>query len=276
MKERARQIYHLLEAEVAANRLILPSLPEVACQVRTLTTRDTTTLDELEREIARDAAITARLIKVANSSLLRRGKPISSLRQAIASLGMNLVRSLVTQLSVLQTMQGSGGNAERLRGFVMGGMHISALCHSLAQPFTHLDAELAALGGLLHDIGKLPLREFLARRPELSAAERLQFELMLHPHVGAMLLRRWHMADELIQVARWHETILRESGSPQPDYVDLVIAANLLHYGTDKGRFARHAGISIPALGKVVGGGDGLADRDQAQQRVALIRSVLQ
>lgn len=272
VKERARHIFRLLEAEVAANRLILPSLPEVALRVRTLTTMDSTTFAELEREISRDAGIAARVMKVANSSLLRRGVPITSLKQAVACLGMNLVRSLVTQLAVLQTMQSGGGNRERLRGFVAGGVHISALCHCLAEPFPHLDAELAALGGLLHDIGKLPLREFLQRQPELSPLERLQFELMLHPHVGAMLLRHWQMPDELVQMARWHESILRETGNPQPDYVDLVIAANLLHYGTQKGRYARYAGIDIPAAGKVANAGHRVNDQNGAQLRVELMQ----
>ena len=275
MKERARHIFRLLESEVAANRLILPSLPEVALRVRTLTTMDSTTFAELEREIARDAGIAARVMKVANSSLLRRGVPIASLKQAVACLGMNLVRSLVTQLAVLQTMQSAGGNRERLRGFVAGGVHISALCHCLAEPFPHLDAELAALGGLLHDIGKLPLRELLQRQPELSSLERLQFELMLHPHVGAMLLRHWQMSDELVQMARWHESILRETGNPQPDYVDLVIAANLLHYGTQKGRYARYAGIDIPAVSKTASGGNCLNGRSGAQARVELMQTLV-
>nr|WP_235818591.1 HDOD domain-containing protein [Halopseudomonas formosensis] len=140
----------------------------------------------------------------------------------------------------------------------------------MAESFPYLDAELAALGGLLHDIGKLPLREFLRQQPELSGIERLRFELMLHPLVGAMLLRHWDMPEDLIQMARWHETVLRDNGRPLPDYVDVVIAANLMHYGTQEGRYARYAGVSVPALEKCLAGRN--QDEPNLQGRKELVQ----
>lgn len=270
MKQRARELLRRLEAAIAANQLVLPSLPEVVIRVRALTESGNCSVEELEREISRDPAIAARLVKVANSSIMRRGVPVSSVRQAIVLLGFRLVRSMVTQLALLQTMGRAGGDPGRLRGFVEGGLHISALCRDLAESFPYLDAELAALGGLLHDIGKLPLREFLRQQPELSGIERLRFELMLHPLVGAMLLRHWDMPEDLIQMARWHETVLRDSGRPLPDYVDVVIAANLMHYGTQEGRYARYAGVFVPALDKCLTG------RNQGEPNLHVRRELVQ
>lgn len=253
MKAQAQQLLRVLQRDIQANRLILPSLPEVAFRVRQLTADPNCESNHLAREVAKDASIAARLVKVANSTAILRGKQVTSLTQAITNLGFDLVRSLVTQLAILQTMQ-SRGDTQRMRGFVAGGLRISALCHTLAGYQKHLDQEQAALGGLLHDIGKLPLRDFLERRPELSPQERIALEQLLHPNVGAMMLRRWQMSDELIQMAREHERILRDSGKSQADYVDLVIAANLLHYGMESGRYAKYAQAQIPALDKCVRG----------------------
>lgn len=275
MKQRAMDMLRRLEADIAANRQMLPSLPEVVLRVRALTSSDTSSIAELEQEVAQDAAIAARLMKVANSSLMRRGVPVTSLKQAVALLGFTLVRSLVTQLAVLQTMNSSRGDRERLRGFVEGGVRISALCRSLARPFPHLDAELASLGGLLHDIGKLPLREFLQRQEGLSRIEQLRFELLLHPLVGARMLKHWNMADELVQMARWHESILRETGNPLPDYVDVVIAANLLHYGTEKGRYAGYASIDVPALRKCTAGPGWLDEQVDPLGRIDLADTLI-
>ncbi|MHB0764979.1 HDOD domain-containing protein [Stutzerimonas sp. NM35] len=266
MRERAKYLLTLLQSDIAANRLILPSLPEVGLRVRLITLQENCTLGELEREIATDPALAARLVKVASSSVMRRGVPVSSLKQAIAGLGFDLVRLLVSQLAILQTMKSTQGDKVRLRGFVASGSHISALCRALSAPFPHLDAELATLGGLLHDIGKLPLRDFLQRQENLTPIERLHFELMLHPHVGAMMLRQWKVSEELVQMARGHESILRETGQPLPDYVDLVIAANLLHYGVEKGRYARFAGLDIPALRKCTGGTHTREDAQRADE----------
>lgn len=82
--------------------------------------------------------------------------------------------------------------------------------------------------------------------------ERLQFELILHPYTGAILLKHWGMADALIQVAFYHERILRDSPGELPDYTDVVIVANLMHYGIEQGRYSRYKNQLIPALEKCI------------------------
>ncbi len=273
MRERAQNLLKVIEDDIKSNRLILPSLPEVAIKVRSMAADPDCSVNSLAAEVAKDATIAARLIKVANSSALQRGQPVTGVKQAIANLGFNLVRSLVTQLTILQTMRTSK-DTSRLHGFVASGLHISALCHSIASQNSHLDPELAALGGLLHDIGKLPLRDFLLKQEGLSKLECLQFELVLHPVIGAQLLKHWQMSNELIQMARWHETVMRETGADKADYVDVVIAANLLHYGTSKGRYARYANLAIPALGKCGLDGQKL-DRQMAADRMQLTQALV-
>ena len=233
---------------IDANQLILPSLPEVAIQVRALTGDGDCDVGLLERTIAKDAAITARLIKVAGNASRMRGKPLTSLRLAITSLGLNLVRSLVTQLAILQTMN-QYGDPTRLKGFVASSLGISALCHSLAEHHRHLDPEQASLAGLLHDIGKLPLRDFCRKQPGISPVLAQSLEQALHPEVGALMLEHWQMDRSLIEVAREHESMQRTGGT-EPDYTDLVITANLVHYGVEKGRYAHLKGKRIPALEK--------------------------
>lgn len=273
MRARAQNLLKVIEDDIKSNRLILPSLPEVAIKVRSMAANPDCSVNALAAEVVKDATIAARLIKVANSSALQRGRPVTGVKQAISSLGFNLVRSLVTQLAILQTMRTSK-DTNRLHGFVASGLHISALCHSIASRNQHLDPELAALGGLLHDIGKLPLRDFLLSQANLSKLERLQFELLLHPLVGALLLKHWQMADELVQIARWHETVMRETGAPKADYVDVVIAANLLHYGTAKGRYAKYANINIPALGKCGLDGQNL-DQELTASRMEMTQALV-
>lgn len=269
MSGRAKALLEILRQDIAENRVILPSLPEVAFRVRQLTSDPDCSVSRLEHEISKDAAIAARLVKVSNSTAMFRGKRVSSLHQAITHLGFDLVRSLVTQLAILQTMQHPKGDA-RMRGFVAGSLRISALSHTLAGYQKHLDPEQAALGGLLHDIGKLPLREFLGQRNELTDPQRLHVEQILHPVVGALMLRRWQMPEALVEMARHHEKILRESGHAKADYVDIVIAANLLHYGTESGRYAHYAGLDIPALNKCVHGHAEEQLHQTTEERMAL------
>lgn len=247
LKEQAQDLLTLLQKEIQANRIILPSLPEVALRVRHLTEDENCSITQLEQEISKDAAITARLLKVANSSALNRGSSVNSLKQAIMNLGLSLVRSLVTQLAILQTMQ-TGYDQKRLQDFVANSLKISGICQNLAASFKHLDPEMASLAGLLHDIGKLPLRNFLEKQSQLSAQERLQFEYLLHPAAGAIMLKYWNMPSALVVVALKHESILRDPPNKLPDYTDLVITANIIHYGLDSSRYNRYKDKEIPAL----------------------------
>lgn len=251
MKERALQLLKVIEADIANNRMILPSLPEVAVRVRQMVNNPNCSIPTLEQQITKDAAMTARLLKVANSSAMSRGTTVRSLHQAILNLGFGLVGSLVTQMAILQTMSKSR-DVGRLEGFVASSLRVSSLCHSIASQFSHLDAELASLGGLLHDIGKLPLREFLYKNPEFTVDERLQLELILHPYVGAILLKHWQMGSELVEMAFFHERVMRNSPGEAPDYVDVVIAANLMHYGVEQGRYHKYGDEPIPALQKCI------------------------
>jgi putative nucleotidyltransferase with HDIG domain len=249
VKDKALEYFTQIKADISANRLILPSLPEVAIRMRELTRDTLCTLLHFEHEIGKDAAITARVLKVANSAALRRNNPASTLKQAIEVLGTELVCSLVTQLGILQTMQMSKDKT-RLHDFVASSLRISELCYSIASQYPHLNPEQAALAGLLHDIGKLPLRDFLLAQEDLSKRQRIEFEILLHPLVGALLLEHWRMHEDLVQVVRSHEQILRDSPKALPDYTDVVISANLLHYGRVKGRYAKYADTDIPALRK--------------------------
>lgn len=70
MNQQAQQLLSRLQGDIRANRLILPSLPEVALRVRQLTDNDNCSIRALEQEIIKDAAIAARLLKVANTVAL--------------------------------------------------------------------------------------------------------------------------------------------------------------------------------------------------------------
>lgn len=82
-----------LHDAIKSNRLILPSLPEVALKVRDAVDRDDISAAKLAAMIAEDAALAARLIQVANSPLYRGRTEITGLQMAITRMGYNTVRT---------------------------------------------------------------------------------------------------------------------------------------------------------------------------------------
>lgn len=217
-----------LEAEIDSNRLVLPSMPEIALRVRELMAQPECSTAQLARLISTDAALAARLIKVVNSSSYRGNKTIDNIQAAITRLGMQLVRSLVTQLALLQSLHGGGTAAgQQLATLSRHSMEIGAHCHAIAVRYTQLNPEEALLAGLVHDIGKLPL---LLRLRTLLKGQDAVAEIVLsrlHGRVGAMVLEAWRFAPEMVAVAAEHEHVARNPYG-MPDYADVVLLAHLL------------------------------------------------
>ncbi|WP_256360884.1 HDOD domain-containing protein [Methylomonas koyamae] len=91
-----------VQEELDANRLVLPTLPDVAIKVRDAVSNGDATAQSLAEIIATDAAISARLIQVSNSPLYRGAVEIKNIQMAVTRLGNNTIRTLITSLIMQQ------------------------------------------------------------------------------------------------------------------------------------------------------------------------------
>jgi len=226
-----------LVADIKANKITLPALPEVALKARKLLNDQATTSNQISKVISADAVITTKLLRVVNSPLYRSRTQVEDVKMAITRLGNANVRSLVTSLAMEQLYQ--AGSSEtvtlKLKENWKHSLHVAALSFVIARDFTELSPDEAMLGGLIHDIGVLPVLQYAELLPEVlsnkAALDRLTFAL--HTKIGELILKKWNFPEELVAVACEHENYERVSDI-DPDYTDIVIVANLLsHIGTD-------------------------------------------
>lgn len=235
MTDISRQFYDELLADLEHNRLVLPTLPEVALKVREVVDDPDSSIGDLVKTIVSDPALSARLIQVANSPLMRAGRKIESVDAAVSRLGMRIVRDLATSMVMQQMFQATSDVTDkRLRELWEHSTEVAAICHALAGQFTKLNPEQALLAGLVHDIGAMPILTKAEDFPELLQDEKaLDWVIReLHPRVGGAILRSWNFPPELVDVAEKHEDT--SYNSPTTDFVDVVIVANLQAYlGTD-------------------------------------------
>lgn len=80
----------------------LPTLPNVASKLITLTAREDTTLSDIANLISQDIALSAKILKVSNSAFYSFPQQIGSINQAVSILGINAVRSLVLSFSFFE------------------------------------------------------------------------------------------------------------------------------------------------------------------------------
>ena len=232
--------------------LKLPTLPDVAMRVRQAIDDEHSTSDDIASVISSDPALSARLILMANSAMMRGQSEIEDLKHVVNRLGLKLIRDLVTSIVVKQMFVSNSPITEkRLREAWEHSTSVAAICHVLAAQYTKLQPEQAMLAGLVHDIGALPIITKAEKYPELLENEELLDKIIykLHTSLGRIILTAWGFPDELIQVASEHENLDRDS--KETDFVDLVTVANLQSYvGTDH-LLTKRDWSTIPAFGKL-------------------------
>ena len=247
------RLYRAVVDALAEDRLVLPTLPEVAMRVGQICGDPNASASRIAVEVSRDPAIAVRLLRVANSSALRGAKRIDSVPQAVARLGLGLLRSLVTGLALEQLfIAKSPSLRERLRRSWTHSLEVAALAQVLASHCTMLRPELAMLGGLVHEIGSLPvlrMAESLSDPPpEAKAVDAVMRKLQ--PRVGPMILKAWNFPEELIDVPAMWMDFGRSHDGP-PDYVDVVTVAALQSHEGRSGRFAAIDRSRTPAFLKL-------------------------
>ncbi|MDO6420933.1 HDOD domain-containing protein [Saccharophagus degradans] len=218
------------------DRLVLPTLPEIALKVREVADDPDASIQTLTAVISNDAALTARIIKVANSPIFRAPREIEDLNMALSRLGMQYTCNLATGLAMEQMFQATSDLVDkRLREVWSRSSEIAGICHVLCKHFTKLRPDQAALAGLVHQIGILPILSFAEDHTALLRDSMTLDKIIadIHPNLGIKILEAWEFPTELRVIPRDHLDFSRQI--PQADYADLVTVAMLQSYaGSDK------------------------------------------
>lgn len=221
----------------------LPPLPAVAAKVMNMAEDDRTSAMDLAQVLATDQALTAKLIRISNSAYYGFARRISTVREAVVMLGFKQVRQVSVGASMMNAFNRRGINdgfdVDLFWGHSVG---VAVAAEALAKKTLGAKPEDAFTAGILHDIGRLVLRqqmpeEFahavaIARSGELPLHEaELETTGYAHDELGQALGERWKFPGHLIDAVRCHhdETLTATNDG----LAGVVAQANrlLLHYG---------------------------------------------
>lgn len=250
--------------------LVLPTLPEVALQVREAAEDPNIDVIKLSDVIRKDTALTARIIKVVNSPLLRAGREISDVKDAIGRLGINYTSNLATGLAMEQMFQATSDAVDRkMRETWTKSTEIAGICYVLCKHYTKLKPDRAMLAGLVHLIGVLPILSYAEEHDELlSDAISLNHVIEnIHPVIGNKILQAWDFPEELANLPGEYLDFTRNSSAV--DYVDIVQVATLQSYLGTEHPYNEMDWSKIPAFAKLGVDPEQEADEDLSEQMEA-------
>lgn len=235
MSELSEQIKNDILSAIDNDRLVLPTLPEVALQVRETAADENVDIAKLTKVIINDTALSARIIKVANSPLLRASKPIEDLKMAVMRLGIDYTANLATGLAMEQMFQATSDVVDKhMRDVWSKSTEVAGISHVLCRHYSKLKPDQATLAGLVHKIGVLPILTYAEDNRKLLRAPELLEEIIqeIHPIIGTKILQKWAFPPELQIVPEQHLAFNRTPD--KVDYADIVMIANLQSYiGSD-------------------------------------------
>lgn len=249
--------------DLLANKIYLPTLPSLALEALVIINDADSSASDLEKVISRDAALTARLIRYANSPLYRGLNTITSIKPAVTRIGFQKVKNAVYAVSMKEVFRTSVKVIEkRMEDLWTHSVKVGAQAAMLARGQAGLDADIALVAGLVHDIGYIPLLikacsfEKLISNPD--GLDRILYKL--HAQLGGSILKLWKFDPLVVAVAAEHENLQRDPGDAPVGYVDLIQVANILAYEGSEHRLAKVDRATVKAFSRLEHGEKGAKD----------------
>lgn len=187
----------------------LPSLPAVALQVIALANSPEVHMRELCDTVARDPALTAKLIKVSNSAFYQSRRKPSNVRDAVGLMGMRASIMIALSFSLAHAFRSQSGAPLDMTLFWRRSLLAALAARALGARRGLESVDDLFTAALLQDVGVLafasmmpdeygPVHASAADNDALLEAERAAFGCG-HDEAGHWLLTRWNMPDYLAQ-----------------------------------------------------------------------------
>jgi HD-like signal output (HDOD) protein len=224
------QFFRRVIDAIGSDALVLPTLPDVAMRALEMSRRDDVSSKQLADTIGRDPALAARLMRMANGAGYYGQPAARTLVQAVTRVGFRLTGVMAGALASDRLYDARHPQlAERLRRSRVNSVEVAAIARAVARRHTRLDADEAMLGGLLHEIGVLPIVAMAADDPALCRQTQALDEAIfrLHARIGQRLLEAWGFPPPIVETPVACTQFERRHDGP-PDIADVVCVA-LLH-----------------------------------------------
>jgi|TARA_Y100000310_G_C20688689_1_gene820759 HD-like signal output (HDOD) protein len=191
----------------------IPTLPDFFGKILATIESERANFKDLATIVGEDPVLTSKILKLANSAYYGRFKKVSTVQQAVTTVGFDEIKTVSLSIAVFGSFC-SRIPLQALRSFWVHALTTATAIRAIGNRGQEMSLDKIYFGGLLHDIGKLVLCLFYgadylnvadaaARDCDPCEDEKKVFG-MHHAEVGEWLAARWHFPNELTELIGAH------------------------------------------------------------------------
>lgn len=191
------------------------SLPQVYLKVRESINNPKSSSNDVALIINQDPSISARILKIANSSFFGFGTEINTVTRAITIMGLSQLHDLILATSAIKVFNGISSDLINMKDYWLHSVYCATIARLLARKSNIIDSERLFVCGILHDVGHLVIyakcpsqaNEILSRAKQgnnpvvLLEKEILGFD---YAELGGELLKSWKLPPSLYETVANH------------------------------------------------------------------------
>lgn len=200
--------------EIILKAIELPAVPMVAGKVIELIDNPNSSLEDLQKAITADQAMTTRILKIANSSFYGIRQNIDTISEALSILGLKVTRLIVLAAATRGIYKRFGAVEQKLWEHSLG---VSIAAGVIGSEVSHVKREEAVVAGLLHDVGKVAINNSLPdkyseilKKIDEDKMPSIKFEQEIlgfdHTEVGYFLALKWGFPELLTEIILKHHS----------------------------------------------------------------------
>jgi putative nucleotidyltransferase with HDIG domain len=215
-----------------------PTPPAVAQKLLTLIANPDANISEIEKVIQYDPALTANVLKAANSGYLGFTEPVNSVAEASVRIGMKWLYQIAVSSLIYTSIRVPADGYELSSDDLCGhSIAVAMLSENLSKSLNLKEWGVVFTGGLIHDIGKIALQgavgDNAGKLETCVEQENVTFEQaerdllgIDHAEAGALIAEHWNFPPLIIDIIRWHHD--PERGKTASMAIDVVHIADAL------------------------------------------------